>query len=129
MKLIRYLFYFEGLVLNVGIGLFCLIAPAAFISTFIPAGLPLLAQEFMRWYGVLLIVLGYVELRALTGGDAKALTFTIEALLLGDVLHFIASVSFVQAGAVFSPAVGFMFFMTVLLALTRIYWLYRLYHR
>jgi len=125
MKFIRALFYFEGVVLNTGVGLFCMILPAAFVTTFVPAGLPALALEFIRWYGVLLLVLGYFELRALRGGDGKALTFAIEALLFGDVLHFIASVLFLQAGVAFSAAVGFMFFMTTLLALTRTYWLYQ----
>ncbi len=129
MKLIRALFYFEGVVLNTGVGLFCLIFPAVFVANFVPAGLPALALEFIRWYGVLLMVLGYFELRALRGGDGKALTFAIEALLFGDVLHFIASLMFVQAGVAFSIAVGFMFFMTTLLAFTRIYWLYRTYRR
>ena len=125
MKLIRYLFLFEGWAINLGVGIFCLIFPAAFVANFVPAGLPALALEFIRWYGVLLMVLGYFEIRALRGNNPQALTFAIEALLFGDVLHFIASVLFLQAGVTFSIAVGFMFFMTTLLALTRTYWLYQ----
>jgi hypothetical protein len=129
MKFIRYLFFFEGWAINLGVGLFCLILPAAFIANFTTQPCPPLVVEFIRWYGVLLMVLGYFEVRALRGNDTRALTFAIEALLFGDVLHFSASVSFVQAGAAFSLAVAFMFFMTVLLALTRTYWLYRTYRR
>lgn len=125
MKLIRYLFFFEGWVINLGVGVFCLIFPAAFVANFAPTGLPTLALEFIRWYGVLLMVLGYFEIRALRGNNPQALTFAIEALLFGDVLHFVASISFLQAGVAFSVAVGFMFFMTTLLALTRTYWLYQ----
>ncbi len=125
MKLIRYLFLFEGWVINLGVGVFCLIFPAAFVANFVPAGLPDLALEFIRWYGVLLMVLGYFEIRALRGHNPQALTFAIEALLFGDVLHFVASIFFLQAGVAFSVTVGFMFFMTTLLALTRTYWLYQ----
>lgn len=125
MKLIRALFYFEGIILNTGVGLFCLILPAAFVANFVPTGLPTLALEFIRWYGVLLMVLGYFELRALRSGNVQALVFAIEALLFGDVLHLIASFLFLQAGVTFSMAVGFMFFMTTLLAITRTYWLYQ----
>ncbi len=129
MKYIRALFYFEGIILNAGVGLFCMILPAAFVANFVPTSLPALALEFIRWYGVLLLVLGYFELRALRGSDGKALVFAIEALLFGDILHFVASALFLQAGVAFSAAVGFMFFMTTLLALTRTYWLYRTYRR
>ncbi len=125
MKLIRALFYFEGIALNTGVGVFCLIFPAAFVANFVPTGLSGLALEFIRWYGVLLMVLGYFELRALRSGNVQALVFAIEALLFGDVLHLVASGLFLQAGVTFSIAVGFMFFMTTLLALTRTYWLYR----
>ena len=45
MKLIRALFYFEGVVLNTGVGLFCLIFPAVFVANFVPAGLPALAAS------------------------------------------------------------------------------------
>lgn len=129
MKLLRYLYYFEGIIINVGVGLFCLIAPAAFVANFSAMPFPPVALEFIRWYGVLLIVLGYFELRALSGGDAKALNFAIEALLLGDVLHFGASLLFLQAGVAVALPVIFMFFMTTLLAVTRTYWLFRVYRR
>ncbi len=105
MKLIRALFYFEGIILNTGVGLLCMILPAAFVANFVPTGLPTLALEFIRWYGVLLMVLGYFELRALRSGNVQALVFAIEALLFGDVLHFVASIFFLQAGVAFSMAV------------------------
>jgi len=123
MKLLRYLFLFEGWFINIGVGIFCIAMPNYFAANFTSEAFPEIATEFLRWYGVLLMVLGYFELRALSGKNTEALKFAIEALLFGDLLHFGASILFMRTGVEFSAAVFFMFFMTTLLALTRTWWL------
>lgn len=123
MKFARGVFYFEAIFINALVGLIAMIAPAWFLSNFSPVTIPTVPLELLRWYGVLLIVLGYAMLRALPSGDERAVALFVEALLVGDILHLIASVMFLRAGGAVNLAVVFMFAMSIFLAGVRVVWL------
>lgn len=95
MKWLRYIFYLE-LIINLLSISQTLFAPAAFIAQLSgqPASAP--AGEMARWYGVLICVMTWLLFRALQV-RGSALKLTLEAYLVGDVIHII--VSFVSAAA------------------------------
>ncbi len=95
MKFIRYAFYLE-IIINILSISQTLFAPAAFIAQLSgqPASVP--AAEMARWYGVLICVMTWLLFRALQA-RGTALKLTLEAYLLGDVIHI--AVSFVSAAA------------------------------
>ncbi len=123
MKFARYVFYFEAIFINLLVGLLVFFAPGVFVSTFYPGSLPAVPLEIMRWYGVLLFVLSYAMLRALPSGNEGAVRIFVEALLLGDIVHLVATVLFFINGGplVFGSAV--MVFFSTFLACVRIFWL------
>lgn len=93
MKFIRYIFYLELLINLLSISQ-TLFAPAAFITQLSGQPASPAAMEMARWYGVLICVMTWLLFRALrTRGPA--LRLTLEAYLVGDVIHIF--VSFVSA--------------------------------
>jgi hypothetical protein len=123
MKFARWVFLFEAVVINAGVGLLCFFLPSAFVSQFSPASIPPANLELTRWYGVLLWVLAYAMLRVLPMNDHHVMQPVVEALLFGDLAHLAASYLFFRAVPVWSLAFVFMLGMSAFLAGTRIYWL------
>ena len=123
MKFARSVLYFEAIFINLLVGLIVFAAPAFFVSSFYPDRLPAVPLEIIRWYGVLLMVLSYAVLRALPSGNAGAVNILVEALLFGDVIHFIATIFFFRNGGpvVFGSVVMVIF--TLFLMGVRVFWL------
>lgn len=126
LKIGRYIFLFEALVVNGGVALLCFFSPATFLVNFSPSLAPAPALEIVRWYGVLLSVLSVMVLRALPANDDRVLRPSIEALLFGDLLHLVASYLFFQVVPVWNAQFFLMIGMTIFLASVRITWLYLL---
>lgn len=95
MKWIRYIFYLEIAINLLSIPQ-TLFAPGAFITQMSGQAASAPASEMARWYGVLLCVMTWLLFRALRV-RGSALKLTLEAYLLGDVVHI--AVSFVSAAA------------------------------
>ena len=123
LKLARYVFIFEAVVINAGVGILCFISPATFLVNFSPTLAPAPALEIIRWYGVLLGVLSVMVLRALPANDDRVLRPAIEALLFGDLVHLVASFLYFRVMPVWNLQFIFMLAMTVFLASVRTYWL------
>jgi len=126
-KFMRGVLIFEAVVINFGTGLFCLVAPGAFVAQFSAEALPPVPVELIRWYGVLLWVLTYFVLRILPYHDNKMLFPAVEALLFGDLVHLGAVVMFFKARPVWDWALLVMICSASTLAVLRTIWLY-LYH-
>lgn len=126
-RFMRYVLAFEALVINFGIGALCLFAPSSLVAQFTPQTIPPAGLEFLRWYGVLLWVLAYVVLRILPMNDHRMLFPAVEALLMGDLVHLIASYFFFQVVPGWSLAFIIMVVSASTLAILRSIWLYR-YH-
>jgi len=126
-KFIRSVLIFEAIVLNIGTGLLCILAPNFFVAQFTAQSIPSVALEFLRWYGVVLWVLAYVVLRILPMNDQRMLFPAVESLLMGDVVHLIAVFWFFQVMPVWSFAFIVMLIAASTLAVLRSIWLYR-YH-
>eukprot|EP01124_Arcella_intermedia_P008475 TRINITY_DN15344_c0_g1_i2.p1 TRINITY_DN15344_c0_g1~~TRINITY_DN15344_c0_g1_i2.p1 ORF type:complete len:119 (-),score=3.53 TRINITY_DN15344_c0_g1_i2:5-361(-) len=93
-----WLFYFESW-FNVGAGVLSILSPSHFISNLIKLDdSSLVLNEFIRWYGVLIVVFGLVEHCTLTYGDRSVIRGCLVALFIGDVLHL---------GAMYSLAVQY----------------------
>jgi len=119
---LRKVFLVEAWALNGAAGLFCFVFPAAFVTQF-TAPLSPAGTEFLRWYGVLLLVLAVFMLRALRTRDDKVLKPAVEGLLAGDLAHLGASVFwFLQVGTVNLGTVV-MVVLSAALAAGRIAWL------
>ena len=127
-KFVRYILTFEAIVLNAGTGAICLFAPSFFVLQFSMEPMPLLALEFIRWYGVLLWVLAFLVLRILPQNDNRVLAPAVEALLFGDLIHLFAIYMFYQTIPLWSFAFTIMLFCTLTLAIIRSIWVYK-YHQ
>lgn len=127
-QFIRYVLTFEAIVLNAGTGLLCLASPAFFVGQFTDQTVPPVPLELIRWYGVLLWVLTFFVLRILPARDNRLLAPAVEALLFGDLVHFVAIYLFYQALPEWSFSFIIMLFFTCTLASLRSVWVYR-YHR
>lgn len=90
MKFVRYAFYLE-IIINILSISQTLFAPAAFITQLSGQAASAPANEMARWYGVLICVMTWLLFRALQARGA-ALRLTLEAYLLGDVIHIVVSV-------------------------------------
>lgn len=119
---LRTVFVVEAWLVNGLIGLVCWLVPGWFAGQF-ASGLPPVTLEFVRWYGVLLLVLAVVMLRALATRDDKVAKPAVEALLVGDLAHLGASVFwFAQIGLVNLGTI-LMVVLSMALAAARIAWL------
>src|SRR5262249_44927989 len=88
MKSLRIVWYGEA-ALNLVSAVLVWTAPRLFVASFTSqavAGMPL---ELLRWYGVVLFVLVYFELRALRSGSDVFLRLILEGLLVGDIIQLI----------------------------------------
>lgn len=84
-KPIRTILYGEA-ILNTLIALGALLLPDRFIALFTGQPSDPIAAAFVRWYGVLLLALIYVLLKALRNGSIEALKPVVQAHLMVDVL-------------------------------------------
>ena len=96
-KPLRTIFYVES-ALTLLTAIYCLLLPARFIAMFAAEPAGAIAEAFIRWYGVTLIVIVYVLFRALRNGSLEALRPVLQGLLIGDVLHL--AVTWMLADAV-----------------------------
>lgn len=126
MQYARIVFYLEVL-LNLGSALVSFFAPALFIQQYTTIPIAPQPLELTRWYGVLLFVFVYLELRALRSGKNDLLALILEGFLLGDFIQLVALVFFVNTVGGISSTVIITIILTLLLAAVRIYWL--LQHR
>ena len=122
-KFVKFVLYFEAILINLGSGLICFFAPAWFASNFSLQELPPISLELIRWYGVLLFVLSFAVLRMFAKGNLQGMVILVEALLFGDLVHFIAALLYLNTSGVFNAAVAFMFVMNISLAVIRSVWL------
>lgn len=88
-KPFKTIFYGEA-VLNAVAALICLIVPQRFLTMFTAEPAGAIAEALVRWYGVLLVVLTIIMVRALRNGGIDMLRPVMQAVLIGDVLHLAA---------------------------------------
>jgi hypothetical protein len=119
----RAVFWFEAIVINAGVGIFCFALPGTFLSQFASGAGPAAAVETIRWYGVLLWVLAALMIRALPRKDDRVLRPAVEALLLGDIAHIAASWIYFSVVPAWTFPFLSMIVMSLFLALVRIAWL------
>lgn len=120
---IRFVLYFEAVFINLGVGLVCFFWPGWFASNFSTEALPAVSLEMIRWYGVLLCVLAFAVLRMFNRRNLPGILVLVEALLFGDIIHFIASLLYLRLGEPLNLSIIFMFVMTIFLAAVRTSWL------
>src|SRR5687768_9399440 len=122
-KPFRTLFYAEA-VLNAAAALICLIMPQRFIAIFTPEPAGAIAEAFVRWYGVLLIALTIIMVRALRNGSIDVLRPVMQAILIGDVLHLAALWMLIDAVGQWTVGSIVTAVLSVLLAAARVIALY-----
>jgi hypothetical protein len=127
LKIARIVFYIEVL-LNLSSAILSFFIPATFLSLFSSQSSGAAPLEMLRWYGVLLLVLVYVELRALLSGNNQFLAIVLEGLLLGDLVQLVCIYLFGTNSGEWTASLIFTIFTTVSLAAVRIFWLW-LYYR
>lgn len=119
-KPIRAIFYGET-VLNSISALVCLLLPGRFIGMFTAEPAGAIAEAFIRWYGVLLIVITYIMFRALRNGSYEVLKPVVQGYLIGDVLHLGVTWMLVDAAGSWSLGAWGSIILTVLLGAVRVY--------
>jgi hypothetical protein len=125
MKAARVIFYIEVLLnLYAAKGLF--LSPGSYLRNFHrgPEQVPAPALEMIRWYGVIVLSLSYLELRALASRNDAALAVAQEALLLSDVLQLGACYQMSRATGRWLRTTTVTAGLAVLLAAVRLYWLH-----
>jgi len=124
VKIARIIFYIEVLLSSYA-AVIDLVNPAEFVAEYTPhkvTGIPL---EIIRWYGVQLVPLVYLEFTALWQKRDDRLAWVLGAFLIGDFLQILLTVNYMQAHPATPWTFGFIFSLVVVvvLAVTRIYWL------
>jgi len=124
-KIFRGIFYCE-IIINLVTAAISFFAPTQYAAMFVnqPGG-PI--TELLRWYGILLVVFAYLELRALLSKHDALLTVILEGFLVGDVIQLVALVPFVHATGGWTVSLISTLLITIVLALSRIGWL-RMYY-
>jgi len=124
MKIARAIFYIE-VALNLYAAIVDLINPASFLVNYTPQKVTGIPLEVIRWYGVLLIPIAYLEITALWSKRDDALAWVLGAFLIGDFLQIYSTVNYMLANPGTNWTFGFIFSLVVVvvLAITRIYWL------
>ncbi len=124
MKIARIIFYIEVLLSSYA-AILDLIDPAGFLAEYTPQKLTGIPLEVIRWYGVQLVPLVYLEFTALWSQRNDRLAWVLGAFLIGDVLQIYSTINFMLANPGIPWTFGFMFSLVVvvILAVTRIYWL------
>src|SRR5450432_645274 len=125
-KIFRGVFYCE-IIINLVAAAISLFAPTQYAAMFVshPVG-PI--TELLRWYGVLLVVFVYLELRALLSKRDEILTVILEGFLVGDIIQLVALIPFANTTGGWSVNLISTLLITIVLALSRIGWL-RIYYR
>jgi len=124
MRVLRGVFYFE-VISNLGSAGLALLLPATFLAQLTSEPLPTPAVEFVRWYGVVLVVLSLVLLAALRARSDQFLRSVVAAYLLGDALQLAVSIRFAEAVGAYAPAVHAAIWTSVFYAVVRILYLRR----
>jgi hypothetical protein len=119
----RGVFLFEAIIINFLVGAFVFFFPSGFVANFTNDVVSAVPLELIRWYGVLLFVLSFAMLRALALRSQEGVRIVVEALLVGDFAHLVASYLFFQNGGAWNFASVTMMISTVTLILIRSYWL------
>ena len=123
-KPFRTIFYGEA-VLNAVAALMCLIMPERFLAMFTPEPAGAIAEALVRWYGILLVVLTIIMVRALRNGSIDMLKPVMQAVLIGDVLHLAGLWMLVEAVGQWTTGSIITAVISVALALVRtaaLYW-------
>jgi hypothetical protein len=118
MKWLLYIFYFE-VALNLISGVSAFVVPPTLMTQFTTSAMPLGAGELARWYGVLVLVLAYLLVRALRV-RGTVLKIVLEALLVGDIVQIIAVVLTVQTVGSWSLITGSTLVLSIVYMLARI---------
>jgi len=124
MQIARIIFYIE-ILLSSYAAVMDLINPADFVSQYTPQKVNGIPLEIIRWYGVQLVPLVYLEFTALWSKRDDRLAWVLGAFLIGDFLQIYSTVSYMLANPGTNWTFGFIFSLVVvvILAITRIYWL------
>jgi hypothetical protein len=124
MKIARIIFYIE-IILSGYAAVMDLINPADFVSQYTPQKVNGIPLEIIRWYGVQLVPLVYLEFTALWSKRDDRLAWVLGAFLIGDFLQIYLTVNYMLANPGTNWTFGFLFSLVVvvILAITRIYWL------
>ncbi|MEW6083336.1 MAG: hypothetical protein AB1607_01955 [Chloroflexota bacterium] len=124
MKIARIIFYIEVLLSSYA-AILDLIDPTGFLAEYTPQKLTGIPLEVIRWYGVQLVPLVYLEFTALWGQRNDRLAWVLGAFLIGDILQIYSTVNYMLTHPGTQWTFGFMFSLVVvvILAVTRIYWL------
>jgi hypothetical protein len=132
IRIARIIFYIE-ILLSSYAALLDLINPSGFVAEYTPQKLTGISLEIVRWYGVQLIPLVYLEFTALWSQRDDRLAWLLGAFLIGDVLQIYSTVNYMLTHPGTNWTGGFIFSLVVVivLAMTRIYWLinYRAQHK
>ncbi len=124
MKIARIIFYIEVLLSGYA-AMMDLINPADFVAQYTPQKVNGIPLEIIRWYGVQLVPLVYLEFTALWNKRDDRLAWVLGAFLIGDLLQIFLTANFMLANPASRWTFGFIFSLVVvvILAITRIYWL------
>ncbi len=124
MQIARIIFYIE-ILLSSYAAVMDLINPADFVAQYTPQKVNGIPLEIIRWYGVQLVPLVYLEFTALWSKRDDWLAWVLGAFLIGDILQIVLTVNYMLANPGTQWTSGFIFSLVVvvILAITRIYWL------
>ncbi|MCC6299814.1 MAG: hypothetical protein IT314_10980 [Anaerolineales bacterium] len=124
MKIARIIFYLEVLLSGYA-AIMDLINPVEFLAEYTPQKMTGIPLEIIRWYGVQLVPLVYLEFTALWSQRNDRLAWILGAFLIGDFLQIYSTVNYMLAHSGTNWTFGFIFSLVVvlILAVTRIYWL------
>lgn len=128
MKAARIIFYAEVL-LSFYAAVTDLFNPSTFVSDYTREKVTGIPLEMIRWYGVQLLPLVYLEFSALWSRRDDLLAWVLGAFLIGDILQIVTTVDYMLNHPSTNWTGGFLFslLVVVLLATVRIVWLTR-YH-
>lgn len=122
MKYVIYVFYLE-IAANLFLMVQSLFFPASFVAQYTTQPATPVALELARWYGVLLIPIVWVLIRALQV-RGKTLKLVLEAYLAFDLVQIV--VVFVSAGSLgWAPYVVIALVIEIILAIARILCLWK----
>lgn len=124
MRIARIIFYIEVLLSSYA-AILDLIDPSGFLAEYTPQKLTGIPLEVIRWYGVQLVPLVFLEFTALWSQRNDRLAWVLGAFLIGDALQIYSTVNYMLAHPGTQWTGGFLFSLVVviILAITRIYWL------
>jgi hypothetical protein len=120
-----FLFLYVEAVVNTGSGLYAILAPAPFLAQLAAGEPPRAAIDLARWFGVVVLAMGYVQLKALRRFERAPLRAVLEGLLLGDVVYLPCLVAFVNGAGGWTPGSAFSAAITVAVAFARAYFVLR----